>query len=108
MQNDGQLTSEEENMNILEWTLLGFGIIVAIVICTCFIVILIKSSAFEAIGFRGSKEELYDITFQKFDFDHTIVSGTDSNENQENMISEAIEQIDKENTPVIEQVDYYA
>lgn len=95
-------------MNILEWTLLGIGIIVAIVICTCSIVISIKSRVFEAIGFRGSKEELYDITFQKFDFDYSIVSGTDSNENQENMISEAIQQMDKEYAPVIKQVDYYA
>lgn len=95
-------------MNILDWILLILGIIVFISICFYFVMVEIKSNVFRKLGFVGSKEELYDVTFQKFDFDYSVVSGNDNNENQEDLISDAVKKIDTEDTPTIKQVDYYA
>ncbi len=67
----------------------------------------IMSSVFKKQGFVGSKEELYDVTFQKFDFDYSVISGIDNNENQEDLISDSIK-IDTEDRPTIKEVDYYA
>lgn len=73
-----------------------------------FVVVEIKSSVFNPQGFVGNKKDLYNVTFEKFDFDYSIVSGTDNNKNQENLIGNAVEQIDTKNKPTIKEVDYYA
>lgn len=95
-------------MNILDCILLILGIIVFISICVYFITLEIVSSVFKKQGFVGSKEDLYDVSFERFDFDYSVTSGTDNNENQENLISEAVKQIDTEDKPTIKEVDYYA
>ena len=95
-------------MNILDWILLILGIIVLIFIGFYFVMVEIKSSVFRRLGFVGNKEELYDVTFQKFDFDYPVVSGIDNNENQEDLISDVIKKIDTEDKPTIKEVDYYA
>ena len=95
-------------MNILDWILLILGIILFISLCAYFIIIEIISSVFPKQGFVGSKEDLDNVTFEKFDFDYSIItSGTDNNGNQENLISDAIKHIDTEDNPTIKKVDYY-
>ena len=99
---------KEENMNMLDWILLILGIIFFISMCAYFIIIEMISSVFKKQGFVGSKEDLYNVAFKEFDFDYTITSGTDNNENQENLISDAIKHIDTEYNPTIKKVDYYS
>ena len=84
---------------MLDWILLILGIIFFISMCAYFIIIEIISSVFKKQGFVGSKEDLYNVVFKKFDFDY--------NENQENLISDAIKHIDTEYNPTIKEVDYY-
>lgn len=69
-------------MNMLDWILFILGIIFFICMCAYFIIVEIVASVFEKQGFVGSKEDLDNVTFQKFNFDYSIVSGTDNNENQ--------------------------
>ncbi len=95
-------------MNILELIVLSLGIIIAIFIIAFFVIIEIKASVFPRLGFADSKEDLYAMTFQKFDFDYTITSGIDDNQNEEGLISEAIKQIDTKDNPTMKEVDYYA
>ena len=95
-------------MSIFDWILFVLAIIFLIAICIYFVVVEIKSSVFNPQGFVGNKKDLYNVTFEKFDFDYSIVSGTDNNKNQENLIGNAVEQIDTKNKPTIKEVDYYA
>ena len=92
-------------MNVLDLIVLIFEIISILVYFT---IIEIKASVFPRLGFVDNKEELYASTFQKFDFDYTLISGIDNNENQEGLIGEAIKKIDVEDNPTIKEVDYYA
>lgn len=94
-------------MNVLDLIVLIFGIGIVISILIYFTIIEMKASVFSRLGFVGNKEELYASTFQKFDFDYTLISGIDNNENQEELISEAIKEIDVEDNPTIKEVDYY-
>lgn len=95
-------------MDTLNWTIFIVGIIIFILLVVFFITTELKSNIFTRLGFIDSKEDLYNITFQKFDFDYSLVSGIDNNENEENLISDAIKKTDTEDTPIIKEVDYYA
>ena len=94
-------------MNVLDLIVLIFGIGIVISILVYFTIIEIKASVFPRLGFVGNKEDLYASTFQKFDFDYTLISGIDNNENQEGLIGEAIKKIDVEDNPTIKEIDYY-
>lgn len=96
-------------MSILDCIISALGIGITIFLIVFFYWQEINSRVFPRLGFTDSKEDLYAITFQKFDFDYSLlVSGIDNNENQENMISDAIKKIDTENTFTIKKVDYFA
>ena len=68
-------------MNMLDWILLILGIIFFISMCAYFIIIEIISNVFQKQRFVGTKEHLYNVAFKKFDFDYSITSDTDNNEN---------------------------
>ena len=95
-------------MDTLNWIIFIVGIVIIIFLVVFFYWQEIQASVFPRLGFVDTKEDLYAIAFQKFDFDYSLVSGTDNNENEENLISNAIKKIDTENTPTIKEVDYYA
>lgn len=95
-------------MEIFNLFILVVGIIIFISLVVFFIVLSIKASVFPRLGFIDNKEELYDITFKKFDFDYSLISGIDNNENQENLISDAIKNINTESNSTIKEVNYYA
>ena len=95
-------------MNILSLIIFIVGIIITLFLILLFYITEINASVFTQLGFVDSKENLYDITFQKFDFDYSIVSGIDNNENEENLISDAIQKTDTDNTHTIKNVDYFA
>lgn len=96
-------------MNILDWIISALGIGIIIFLIVFFYWQKINASVFPRLGFIDNKEDLYAIAFQKFDFDYSLlVLGIDNNENQENMISDAIKKIDTEDTSTIKEVDYFA
>lgn len=96
-------------MNTLNYTIFIIGIIIIIFLVVFFSITKIKSNVFHRLGFIDSKEDLYNITFEKFDFNYSLISGVDNNENEENLSSDAIKKINtEEDTSTIKEVDYYA
>lgn len=90
-------------MNTLNLFLLLLGIILFISI---FVYLVVSEETSDE--FKDNKEELYDTSFEKFDFDYSVASGTDNNEGQEHFISSTeIKQIYTDDNPTMQKVDYY-